>query len=197
MRLRIKRILSTVLCLSMLLGMMGNISYAMDMTDNNEAVVGMETEADVGFNYTYVEKPYLETPDTQNIVVSWGDGTEQISNVQIIVSSEDGITEEWACVQSIDNLYLFSKEYADETERTTYQVTDFRFIQDGEQHEISMLDLNAKVEFGVNKEYEEYGEHIIPLDIEDDVEMSVVTIDENGQTKAQKDIQTALQEATA
>ncbi len=197
MRLRIKRILSTVLCLSMLLGMMGNISYAMDMTDNNETVVGMETEADVGFNYTYVEKPYLETPDTQNIVVSWGDGTEQISNVQIIVSSEDGITEEWACVQSIDNLYLFSKEYADETERTTYQVTDFRFIQDGEQHEISMLDLNAKVEFGVNKEYEEYGEHIIPLDIEDDVEMSVVTIDENGQTKAQKDIQTALQEATA
>ena len=175
-----------------------NCVYASNEVEND--VVITETEENTGgtLNYAYVESPYLETPNTQNIVVSWGDGTEEISDIRIIVSSEDGASEEWECIQSKDDSYLFSKEYTDSTEQATYQVTSFKYAQDGEQHEISMLDLNAKVEFGVNKAYEDYREYITPLDIETEgIEMSVVTIDENGQAKAQESIQAALEEVTA
>ena len=42
-------------------------------------------EAGNRLNYILVESPYLEAPNMQNIVVSWGDGTEQISNMRSII----------------------------------------------------------------------------------------------------------------
>lgn len=32
-------------------------------------------------NYLYIESPYVETPATQRLVVSWGDGTENIEEI--------------------------------------------------------------------------------------------------------------------
>lgn len=48
MKLKIKRFLSTILCLSMLLGMTSNIAYAMDTADNTtEDVIGMDEEGNI------------------------------------------------------------------------------------------------------------------------------------------------------
>lgn len=54
-----------------------------------------------------------------------------------------------------------------------------------------LTDLNVEAEFGVNKAYDGI-EELQPLDPEDAVETSIVTIDENGETEAQDNIASAL-----
>lgn len=56
---------------------------ATDHVDEN-AVDEITDEADQAasteqrLNYMYIDQPYLETPNTQKVVVSWGDGSEGI-----------------------------------------------------------------------------------------------------------------------
>ena len=166
-------------------------SSAVEETEVAETDAANTVKAENRLNYILVESPYLESPNTQNIVVSWGDGTEQISNMRITVQKEDGSTEEWTCSNQSGYLYVFSKEYVDESEQSTYKVTDIRFEENQQEQCFLLTDLNVEAEFGVNKAYDGIGE-LQPLDPEDAVETSIVTIDENGETEAQDNIALAL-----
>ena len=166
-------------------------SSAVEETEVAETDAANTVKAENRLNYILVESPYLESPNTQNIVVSWGDGTEQISNIRITVQKEDGSTEEWTCSNQSGYLYVFSKEYVDESEQSTYKVTDIRFEENQQEQCFLLTDLNVEAEFGVNKAYDGI-EELQPLDPEDAVETSIVTIDENGETEAQDNIASAL-----
>ena len=166
-------------------------SSAVEETEVAETDAANTVKAENRLNYILVESPYLESPNTQNIVVSWGDGTEQISNMRITVQKEDGSTEEWTCSNQSGYLYAFSKEYVDESEQSTYKVTDIRFEENQQEQCFLLTDLNVEAEFGVNKAYDGI-EELQPLDPEDAVETSIVTIDENGETEAQDNIASAL-----
>ena len=166
-------------------------SSAVEETEVAETDAANTVKAENRLNYILVESPYLESPNTQNIVVSWGDGTEQISNMRITVQKEDGSTEEWTCSNQSGYLYVFSKEYVDESEQSTYKVTDIRFEENQQEQCFLLTDLNVEAEFGVNKAYDGI-EELQPLNPEDAVETSIVTIDENGETEAQDNIASAL-----
>ena len=166
-------------------------SSAVEETEVAETDAANTVKAENRLNYILVESPYLESPNTQNIVVSWGDGTEQISNMRIAVQKEDGSTEEWTCSNQSGYLYVFSKEYVDESEQSTYKVTDIRFKENQQEQCFLLTDLKVEAEFGVNKAYDGI-EELQPLDPEDAVETSIVTIDENGETEAQDNIASAL-----
>ena len=166
-------------------------SSAVEETEVAETDAANTVKAENRLNYILVESPYLESPNTQNIVVSWGDGTEQISNMRITVQKEDGSTEEWTCSNQSGYLYVFSKEYVDESEQSTYKVIDIRFEENQQEQCFLLTDLNVEAEFGVNKAYDGI-EELQPLDPEDAVETSIVTIDENGETEAQDNIASAL-----
>ncbi len=166
-------------------------SSAVEETEVAETDAANTVKAENRLNYILVESPYLESPNTQNVVVSWGDGTEQISNMRITVQKEDGSTEEWTCSNQSGYLYVFSKEYVDESEQSTYKVTDIRFEENQQEQCFLLTDLNVEAEFGVNKAYDGI-EELQPLDPEDAVETSIVTIDENGETEAQDNIASAL-----
>ena len=166
-------------------------SSAVEETEVAETDTANTVKAENRLNYILVESPYLESPNTQNIVVSWGDGTEQISNMRITVQKEDGSTEEWTCSNQSGYLYVFSKEYVDESEQSTYKVTDIRFEENQQEQCFLLTDLDVEAEFGVNKAYDGI-EELQPLDPEDAVETSIVTIDENGETEAQDNIASAL-----
>ena len=166
-------------------------SSAVEETEVAETDAANTVKSENRLNYILVESPYLESPNTQNIVVSWGDGTEQISNMRITVQKEDGSTEEWTCSNQSGYLYVFSKEYVDESEQSTYKVTDIRFEENQQEQCFLLTDLNVEAEFGVNKAYDGI-EEVQPLDPEDAVETSIVTIDENGETEAQDNIASAL-----
>ena len=57
-------------------------------------------------NYMYIDQPYLETPNTQKVVVSWGDGSEGIEQMTATVQGPVG-EEVWTAAQETDDIYLF------------------------------------------------------------------------------------------
>ena len=181
-----------------------------DIEEPSEEDIGSEGEEDPAeqrLNYVYVESPYLETPNTQNIVVSWGDGTEGISDARLVCQKEGGEAEEWAAALNMDELFLFSKQFS-EAESGSYKATSIRFVQDGEEREFFLSDLEAVAEFGVNEEYEGYapgrpvvqGEEAEASAVPEEAPeagVSVVSIDENGEISGEETLESALSEASA
>ena len=152
-------------------------------------------------HYIYIESPYLETPAIQRIVFSFETAFAENDRISITVLSSAGIEEEWELAKTVDNLYLFEKQYADEKASETYEVTSFNIERNGAVENIAVDAMETKAQFGVNQEYEGIDE-LAPLDEEQaaeeaEVETSVVTIDENGVTEAQDSIASALEEAGA
>lgn len=152
-------------------------------------------------HYIYIESPYLETPATQRIVFSFEKAFTEYDRISITVLNTAGAEEEWELAKSVDNLYLFEKQYADEKTAEIYEVTSFNIERNGALEKIAVDAMETKAQFGVNQEYEGIDE-LAPLDEEQaaeeaGVETSVVTIDESGVTEAQDNIASALEEAGA
>lgn len=102
----------------------------------DEAKREVETSIENRLNYILVESPYLESPDTQNIVVSWGDGTEKIQSMELTVQKENGMLENWECSNRAEYLYVFSKTFSDGGEQSTYKVIDIR-VEKMEKNKVS------------------------------------------------------------
>ena len=63
-------------------------------------------------NYLYIENPYVETPETQRIVVSWGEGTEGIEEIYLSVE-HDGETQLWSSQKAEDGTFLYEYAFED------------------------------------------------------------------------------------
>ena len=87
---------------------------------NEEAIKEQTSENSIikknadAINYVIVESPYLETPGTERIAVSYGDGSENISDATLTVRDDEGQETIWDLSVSADQLYLFTYEYTDE-----------------------------------------------------------------------------------
>ena len=152
-------------------------------------------------NYAYVESPYLETPDTQRIVVSWGKEDEYIDQMVLHVRKDDDTWEDWYISRSEGNLYLFEKYYEDEYQGGTYEVVSISVTENGETTDYALSDLGVEARFGVNQEYDGIDE-LQPVDeeqeeavAEDAANVSISTINEDGTIEEQNSIEDALQAA--
>lgn len=176
--------------------------------DQGEAAVQEQEEAqqevqteESRMNYTYVESPYLETPDTQRIVVSWGAEDEYVDWMVLHVRKDDDTWEDWKISRSEGNLYLFEKYYEDEYQSGTYEVVSISVTENGETTDYALADLQMEAKFGVNQEYDGIDE-LQPLDedqetamAEDAVGISVSTLNEDGTIEEQNSIEDALDAA--
>ena len=149
-------------------------------------------------NYAYVESPYLETPDTQRIVVSWGKEDEYIDQMVLHVRKDDDTWEDWYISRSEGNLYLFEKYYEDEYQGGTYEVVSISVTENGETTDYALSDLGVEARFGVNQEYDGIDE-LQPVEeeavAEDAANVSISTINEDGTIEEQNSIEDALQAA--
>ena len=152
-------------------------------------------------NYAYVESPYLQTPETQRIVVSWGTEDEYIEQMVLHVRKDDDTWEDWCISRSEGNLYLFEKYYEDEYQSGTYEVVSISVTENGETTDYAFADLGTEAKFGVNQEYDGIDE-LQPIDeeqeeaeAEDAVGISVSTLNEDGTIEEQNSIEDALQAA--
>ena len=152
-------------------------------------------------NYAYVESPYLETPDTQRIVVSWGEEDEYIDQMVLHVRKDDDTWEDWYISRSEGNLYLFEKYYEDEYQGGTYEVVSISVTEIGETTDYALSDLGVEARFGVNQEYDGIDE-LQPIDedqeaavAEDAANVSISTINEDGTIEEQNSIEDALDAA--
>lgn len=176
--------------------------------DQGEAAVREQEEAqqevqteESRMNYTYVESPYLETPDTQRIVVSWGAEDEYVDWMVLHVRKDDDTWEDWEISRSEGNLYLFEKYYEDEYQSGTYEVVSISVTENGETTDYALADLQMEAKFGVNQEYDGIDE-LQPVDeeqeeaaVEDAVGISVSTLNEDGTIEEQNSIEDALDAA--
>lgn len=146
-------------------------------------------------NYIYVEKPYLETPDEQNIVVSWGDGTQNITDMQLVCQKSDGSIENIPVAEKTGELYAFKKAFSQE-DAGVYQIVQILYGINGKEKTLDLLGISAGAKFGVDMPYsEEYGEAGLAVQSED-VEASVVTLDgQETTTEVSNSVEKAVEEA--
>lgn len=146
-------------------------------------------------NYVYVESPYLETPETQRIVVSWGDGSEEIERVSLQVRNADGTEEIWDTSTTMDHLYLFEKDYLSTDQTGTYEIESVIIENVAESKEFVLAEFGIEALYGVNQEYDGIDE-LKPLNAaqeeESEIETAIITIDENGEIESQNSIEDAL-----
>ena len=171
-----------------------NCENSIAITENAEKDI-QNTVTDPRLNYIYVEQPYLESPDTQKIAVSWGDGTENITEMSAVVSGPEG-EEIWYASEETDTIYLFERAYT-EQEKGIYQITELNLAIQGVTYTYSLAELGAETVFGVDEEYE----GIEQLSLVDDEGMSTdiaaYNIDEAGNVTEKKSLEEAINQATA
>ena len=152
-------------------------------------------------NYLYIESPYVETPATQRIVVSWGDGTENIEEIDLSVE-HNGDTQTWTSVKSEDGVFLYEKAYAD-GEDGIYTITKLTVKTAEMETSYLLSDLGMEAKFGVNEAYEGMSE-LQPLEGQPDAEaatdeeqydVAVMSIDEDGNVMEESSIEDALEKA--
>ena len=171
-----------------------NCENSIAITENAEKDI-QDTVTDPRLNYIYVEQPYLESPDTQKIAVSWGDGTENITEMSAVVSGPKG-EEIWYASEETDTIYLFERAYT-EQEKGIYQITELNLAIQGVTYTYSLAELGAETVFGVDEEYE----GIEQLSLVDDEGMSTdiaaYNIDEAGNVTEKESLEEAINQATA
>ena len=170
-----------------------NCENSIAITENAEKDI-QDTVTDPRLNYIYVEQPYLESPDTQKIAVSWGDGTENITEMSAVVSGPEG-EEIWHASEETDTIYLFERAYT-EQEKGIYQITELNLAIQGVTYTYSLAELGAETVFGVDEEYE----GIEQLSLVDDEGMSTdiaaYNIDEAGNVTEKESLEEAINQAT-
>lgn len=152
-------------------------------------------EEEQRLNYIYIEKPYLQTPETQNVAVSWGDGTEEIDTMTANVNGPFG-EEIWTATKKSEEIYLFEKAY-DEQAKGIYQMESLNLTIHGEVHTYKLSELGIEAQFGVDEEYEGI-EELKPVGKEEDTnvaEIATYSIDESGDVVEQESIGDAIEQA--
>ena len=171
-----------------------NCENSIAITENAEKDI-QDTVTDPRLNYIYVEQPYLESPDTQKIAVSWGDGTENITEMSAVVSGPEG-EEIWYASKETDTIYLFERAYT-EQEKGIYQITELNLAIQGVTYTYSLAELGAETVFGVDEEYE----GIEQLSLVDDegisTDIAAYNIDEAGNVTEKESLEEAINQATA
>lgn len=163
-----------------------------ESAESQENVSG-EIQSNGLINYVYVELPYIESPDVQKVAVSFGDGTEAVSDARIYLENENGGSVEMSLTKQEDTLYLFERQFTD-SEVGVYHITEFTYVQDGRENTINLKEIGVEALFGVDEYYPGYlaGEDEV-IDAED-IEVSVVDVDAGDPEEVEEEIEEALKE---
>ena len=155
-------------------------------------------------NYVFVERPYLETPGTERIAVSYGDGSESVSDATLTVRDDAGEETVWDLSVSAGQVYLFTNDFSDDSAAGTYEVVSLNVTDEEGDRTVYLSDSGMEAYFGVNEEYDGIDE-LQPLDIEDAdtvsedesaaVEATVAEIDSDNVEESAEKIADALEEA--
>ena len=155
-------------------------------------------------NYVFVESPYLKTPGTERIAVSYGDGSESVSDVTLTVRDDAGEESVWDLGVSAGQVYLFTYDFPDESSTGTYEVVSLNVTDEEGEKSIQLSDSGMEAYFGVNEEYDGI-EELTPLDAEDAeaasedesaaIDATVAEIDPDNVEESAEQIANALEEA--
>ncbi|MBD5542759.1 MAG: hypothetical protein HDR01_00585 [Lachnospiraceae bacterium] len=169
--------------------------------EEEQAVVQADTisensAADTLLNWIYVEKPYIKTPDTQNILVSIGNEETGILKGSLIYENTK-TKERFELRASVEegtvfgDSLLFSEDFTSTEEKGIYQLLEVSY-ETAEGRETIGLVAVAGIQafFGVEEE-------VLTTEEKMEISTEVVTIDENGQETEANSIEEAIESAQA
>ena len=126
--------------------------------------------------YFLVENPVLNSPATENFVLSMNDANGY-SDFSITVQKKDGTTFDLEASEQVDKLVKFTKEFSS-VDKGEYSVTTLHYSYNGEKYYLNFSDLGMDVRFGVDQEYFGYDETLPDMtqDVVEDDELNNAVI---------------------
>lgn len=167
-------------------------------TESTETETETETETVqvAEMNYMMVESPYVETPGTQNVVLSLGTGNEQISDVILNYQNlTTGKTYQIKAAGREEDMIRFTMDFSENGQAGEYQITSVQFTQEKTKQEILLSDLGMDVRFGVNEQAETNPDQVLyDEDAYADVDADVVTMSADGEVISENTVENVLEQ---
>ncbi len=146
-------------------------------------------------NYVGVGLQYLKTPEEQQIVVSYGNGTENVTEAKLVCERADGNILEIGLTEKKNELFSFEHVF-EEKDTGIYRVSQFSYVQDGVESSIGFVEIGIEAVFGVNEQHPNSQvamEKQVDIN-EAELEASIVTVDMNSLENAESSIEDAIEE---
>lgn len=126
--------------------------------------------------YFLVENPVLNSPATENFVLSMNDANGY-SDFSITVQKMDGTTFDLEASEQVDKLVKFTKDFSS-ADKGEYSVTTLHYSYNGEKYYLNFSDLGMDVKFGVDQEYVGYDETLPDMtqDVTEDDELNSAVV---------------------
>lgn len=164
---------------------------ATEESTTEEAVAEESAEPEVEdgglINNLFIEEQSLQAPGDLNAIISFGEGEEQLENVKLILTGDDGQQSEIPLTQKVLHYYQFTKTYESQ-EAGTYRLTAFTYELDGHKKRIDLKNTGISAQFSVsNGEESDCAE-------ETGISVTALTSDEIS-TDLTYDIENTIQEA--
>ena len=155
-----------------------------------------ETVQAAELNYMMVESPYVETPGTQNVVLSLGTGDEQLSDIVLNYKNlTTGKAYQTKTAGIEEDMIRFTMDFSENGQAGEYQITSVQFTQEKTKQEILLSDLGMDVRFGVNEQAETNPDQVLyDEDAYADVDADVVTMSADGEVISENTVENVLEQ---
>lgn len=161
--------------------------------DAQNAVTADILAAEDLLNYLVLDNAYIAVGGTQNVVANIGNEDLAISGGRLLYHRvSDGAAYEMAATEIDGNGLRFSETFADESRTGEYALDAIIYEKDGQEYQIRLSDAGMDVRFGVNTEVETNPDAEVVDEAATDVDMDVVSFDENGNQTSEDSIADAI-----
>lgn len=161
--------------------------------DAQNAVTADILVAEDLLNYLVLDNAYVAVGGTQNVVANIGNEDLAIGGGRLLYHRvSDGAAYEMAATETDGNGLRFSETFADESRIGEYALDAIIYEKDGQEYQINLSDAGMDVRFGVNTEVETNPDAEVVDEATTDVDMDVVSFDENGNQTSEDSIADAI-----
>lgn len=161
--------------------------------DTQDAVTADILAAEDLLNYLVLDNAYIAVGGTQNVVANIGNEDLAIGGGRLLYHRvSDGAAYEMAATETDGNGLRFSETFADESRTGEYALDAIIYEKDGQEYQICLSDAGMDVRFGVNTEVETNPDAEVVDEGAADVDMDVVSFDENGNQTSENSIADAI-----
>ena len=156
--------------------------------------------------YLYIDTPYLMTPDTQKIMVSFQDEVELESVSMVYENVETAEQYEVLAGEIQDATAVFSIDYLENGTAGSYHLLKVRTVSDGVTNEIDLGEAGIDSRFGVNQECDTQPDAVVEEESTSSSARTVnepgnpvnfLTYDEEGELVESESVEEAVEEAKA
>ena len=150
-----KKSIIAILMTTLIFSLMPTTAFAagspVNNSDNSCIVSDNLKSIDKGrLNYIYVDKQLVAKDDQQDIVISWGDGTENISNMKLVLKNEYGREIQWNLSDNVDELYRFTNDVTSKNS-TGFNLDSIIVTENNITSRYSLDDMQKTPEFSIAK----------------------------------------------